>query len=95
MAYVSISELQRVLNLPAPTAAQTDAMQRALDAAAEEIDWELGYAAAAPAPSPKSSFSPYGIIPTGPDVVPVFAARDSWYRHKLTLLPLKTEFGVG
>jgi hypothetical protein len=112
MAYVSISELQRVLNLPAPTTAQTDAMQRALDAAAEEIDWELGYSSAAPAPAPppplvvqvnldratelwKSSFSPYGIIPTGPDVVPVFAARDSWYRHHLTLLPLKTEFGVG
>jgi hypothetical protein len=112
MAYVPISELQRVLNLPAPTAAQTTAMQRALDAAAAEIDWELDYDATTPAPVPppplvvqvnldratelwKSSVSPFGIIPAGPDVVPVFAARDSWYRHHLTLLPLKTGFGVG
>jgi hypothetical protein len=113
MAYAPISELQRVLNLPAPTTAQTTAMQRALDAAAEEIDWELDYDPVvhpAPVPPPplvvqvnldratelwKSSFSPYGIVPTGPDIVPVFAARDSWYRHHLTLLPLKTSFGVG
>ena len=112
MAYVDISELQRVLQLTSPTAAQSAAMQRALDAAAEEIDWELGYTTASPAPVPppplvvqvnldratelwKTSYSPFGIVPTGPDVVPVFAARDSWYRHHLTLLPLKDAWGVG
>jgi len=113
MAYVDVSELQRVLQLPTPTAAQTDAMQRALDAAAAEIDWELDYdpvANPAPVPPPplvvqvnldratelwKASFSPFGIVPAGPDVVPVFAARDSWYRHHLTLMPLKDSWGVG
>jgi len=112
LAYTTVAELQRILNLPTPTAAQTTAMQRALDAAAEEIDWELSYNATTPAPVPppplvvqvnldraaelwKASYSPFGIVPVGPDTVPMFAARDSWYRHKLTLLPLKTAFGVG
>jgi len=112
MAYAAMAELQRLLALPTPTAAQQTAMQRVLDAAAEEIDWELDYTTTTPAPVPppplvvqvnldraielwKASFSPFGIVPTGPDVVPVFAARDSWYRHHLTLLPLKTTWGVG
>jgi hypothetical protein len=43
MAYADIAELQRVLRIDAPTAAQTDAMTRVLEAAAEEIDWELDY----------------------------------------------------
>ena len=92
MAYVAIAELQRVLQLPNPTAAQTDAMQRALDAAAEEIDWELGYSPDAPAPDPPPPLVvqvnldralelwktiPFGVVPSGPDIVPTFAARDS------------------
>ena len=52
MAYASVAELQELLRLSAPTAIQTTALQRVLDAAAEEIDWELGYSLAAPAPSP-------------------------------------------
>jgi hypothetical protein len=52
MAYAGIEELQLLLRLEAPTAEQLDAMQRALDAAAEEIDWELGYTVDTPAPSP-------------------------------------------
>ena len=52
MAYVDIAELQRVLRIDTPTVAQTDAMQRVLDAAAEEIDWYLGYTVEAPAPVP-------------------------------------------
>ena len=113
MSYADVAELQRLLNLPAPTAAQSDAMQRVLDAAAGEIDWELDYDPVdnpAPVPPPplvvqvnldravelwKASSSPFGIVPVGPDTVPVFAARDSWYRHHLTLLPLKTGWGVG
>ena len=112
MSYATVAELQRLLNLTSPTAAQTTAMQRVLDAAAEEIDWELDYSATTPAPVPppplviqvnldraielwKGSTSPFGIVPVGPDTVPVFAARDSWYRHHLTLLPLKTGWGVG
>jgi hypothetical protein len=112
MAYVDLAELQRVLTLTSPTAAQTDAMQRCLDAAAQEIDWELSYTTAAPAPDPapplviqvnllratehwKAMTAPYGQLPVAPDVVPVFAARDSWYRHSLTLRPLWTDWGVG
>ena len=38
--------------------------------------------------------SPFGIIGLGGDVVPVIAARDSWYRHRLKLLPLKEHFGI-
>jgi hypothetical protein len=55
MAYIDIAELQRVLGKPTPTAAETAAMQRCLDAAAEEIDWTLGYSATAPAPIPPPS----------------------------------------
>ena len=52
MAYADVTELQGLLRLTAPTAEQTAAMQRVLDAAAEEIDWELGYTAETPAPDP-------------------------------------------
>jgi hypothetical protein len=41
-----------LLRLESPTQLQQDGMQRALDAAAEEIDWELGYTALSPAPDP-------------------------------------------
>jgi hypothetical protein len=53
-AYASIEELQRLLRLdtPPPTAQQIEGMQRCLDAAAEEIDWDLGYTVEAPAPVP-------------------------------------------
>ena len=43
MAYAALAELQRVLQKPAPTAAETAAMNRVLDAAAQEIDWDLSY----------------------------------------------------
>jgi hypothetical protein len=53
VAYADVAELQRLLRLQSPTAAQQEAMQRVLDAAAEEIDWELGYdAVESPAPDP-------------------------------------------
>jgi hypothetical protein len=52
VGYVDVSELQRVLRIDAPTAAQTTAMNRVLDAAAEEIDWELDYTVDTPAPDP-------------------------------------------
>jgi hypothetical protein len=52
MAYATVAELQTLLTLDSPTAQQSVAMQRCLDAAAEEIDWELGYSVETPAPSP-------------------------------------------
>ena len=51
-SYATLAELQRVLQKPSPTAAETTAMQRVLDAAAEEIDWDLAYTADTPAPAP-------------------------------------------
>jgi hypothetical protein len=52
LAYATVAELQLLLRLESPTAQQLDAMQRALDEAAEEIDWELDYTATTPAPVP-------------------------------------------
>jgi hypothetical protein len=111
VAYVTVAELQRVLNKPAPTQAEQDAMTRVLENAADEIDWDLGYSAAAPAPDPTSpiladvnldraaelwrfNYSTSGILPVGPDLSPVIAPRDTWYRHHLRLNPLRTAWGV-
>jgi len=53
MAYASVSELQRVLGKQNLTAAETDAANRVLEAAASEIDWELAYDPVLnPAPDP-------------------------------------------
>ena len=52
MAYATVAELQGLLRLDTPTATQTTAMERCLEAAATEIDWELGYTEADPAPTP-------------------------------------------
>jgi hypothetical protein len=107
VAYASVQELQMLLRLEQPTQLQVDGMQRALDAAAEEIDWELGYTALSPAPDPppplvvgvnldravehwRQSYSPFGVIGVGAESEPVVTARNSWYRHHLKLLPLKT-----
>src|SRR5262245_28102136 len=110
-AYATTDQLAALLNLTAPTTAQTEGMQRVLDAAAAEIDWEIPYNTDSPAPSPppplvvqvnlaravelwKEAWTGFGIVPLGPDVVPVVTARDSWHRHARTLAPLKTEWGV-
>jgi len=110
MAYTTLAELQRVLQKPSPTAAEQQAMQRVIDAAATEINWDLGFTAD---PSPpfsavlvdvnldralelwKFNYSPLGTIPVGPDSIPIVSPRDSWYRHHLRLNPLRTSWGVG
>ena len=43
MSYADAADLQLLLRLDSPTAAQTASMERCLEAAASEIDWELGY----------------------------------------------------
>jgi hypothetical protein len=50
--YASVAQLQDLLKIPTPTANQQAAMTRVLEAAADEIDWELGYTAETPAPVP-------------------------------------------
>jgi len=110
-AYATVNQLAALLNLAVPTVAQTEGMQRVLNAAAAEIDWELAFTVAAPAPVPppplvvqvnlaravelwKEAWTGFGIVPLGPDVVPVVTARDSWHRHARTLAPLKTQWGI-
>jgi hypothetical protein len=53
--YVDRAELQRVLGKTAPTADELAAMDRVLEAAAWEIDWDVGYTADNPAPAPPPS----------------------------------------
>ena len=112
MAYVDVTELQRVMGKPTPTAAELEAMNRVIDVAATEIDWDLGYGVDNPAPSPthpvladvnlnraeelwKANYTTNGVLPQGPDLPPVIAPRDTWYRHHLRLNPLRTAWGVG
>lgn len=52
MAYAEVQELSSLLRIERPTQLQLEGMQRTLDAAAEEIDWELEYTAETPPPSP-------------------------------------------
>jgi hypothetical protein len=52
MSYATVAELQTLLRIDTPTATQTTGMQRCLDEAAQEIDWELGYTVEVPAPTP-------------------------------------------
>jgi hypothetical protein len=107
--YVDISELQRVLGKTAPTAAELAAMERVLAAAAGEIDWDLGYSAANPAPPSdivaavnleraaelwRFSYSTSGVLPQGPELGPVIAPRDTWHRHHLRLSPLRVHVGI-
>lgn len=114
MAYVDIAELQRVAGKPTPTAAEQTAMQRVLDEAGREIDWELSFSVDNPAPSPGTpeyailaevnlarahelwnvEFRPSGLLTAGADTIPLLSAQDSWRRHALRLLPLKTSFGI-
>lgn len=49
-AYATIADLKRVLQKPTPTADEQAAMQRDLDVAAREIDWDLNYTIDNPAP---------------------------------------------
>jgi hypothetical protein len=60
LAYVDIAELERVLSKPSPTAAEQTAMQRVLDEAAREIDWDLSISVDNPAPP--AGTSDYSIL---------------------------------
>lgn len=60
-AYVTIAELQRVLQKPAPTAAEQTAMQRDIDTAAREIDWDLSFDPV-DNPPPATGTREYGLL---------------------------------
>ena len=87
-------------------------MERCLEAAATEIDWELGYTAEAPAPDPppptrrrsqpragRRALAPvlgkgFGVVWPAADTEAIVSARNSWYRHRLKLRPLKVHQGI-
>ena len=106
MAYADVSELSRVLRLRAPSTEQMNAMQRVLDAAATEIDSELGTAWGTPYPALvvevnleravehwSQQESPFGVIGMG-ETEPVIASQNTWERHAQKLASLKTSWGV-
>jgi hypothetical protein len=76
MAYVEVAELQRVLQKPSPTADEQAAMQRDLDVAAREIDWDLGYTVDNPAPPPDTP--EYGLLAA----VNLDRAVELWATHQ-------------
>lgn len=109
-SYADIAELQQLLRIDNPSPVQLQAMERVLEAAAEEIDWELD-TITYPLPQPppplvvevnleratehwKQSYSPFGIIGLGAETTPIVASRDTWYRHARKLAPLKPSWGV-
>jgi len=109
VAYATADELARILQLTGPSAAQTAALDRVLDAAAAEIDQYLARTAPLAEPYPplvvsvnldraediwKSEQSPYGVV-MGGDATPSYPGRNSFRRHANRLLPLKEGFGVG
>jgi hypothetical protein len=109
MAYASADELARILQLGSPSAAQTTALDRVLDASAAEIDAFLDLTVPLQAPYPalvvevnleravdhwKAEQSPFGLIAVGGDGGGGFASRNTFRRHASTLLPLKEQFGV-
>ena len=61
MAYVDVAELQRVLQKPSPTVDETAAMQRDIDVAAREIDWDLGFDPV-DNPAPPTDTPEYGLL---------------------------------
>lgn len=111
MAYGTLDEFTRRLGLTSPSPAASAQAQQALDAAALEIDWFLGWRSGAPLLSAQEQAlvegvnydraaehwrnPAYGALNQAADLAPVMTARNSWYRHGVKLLPLKAEFGVG
>lgn len=53
--YATVDDLKRVLGKPNPTPGEHAAMVKVLQAAADEINWDVGYSATNPAPSPVPS----------------------------------------
>lgn len=106
-AYAPPSELLRILGVRAPSAEQTAAAQRVLDAAAIEIDSEVGRAEPYANPPAlvvqvnldravehwQSTESPFGVFGFG-DAVAVPLSRDTWDRHAIKLAPLKVSWGI-
>ncbi len=106
--YAPVDELARILKIRNPTADQLVALRRCLEAAANEIDSELGLAEQLASPFPalvvevnleravehwQQGEIPFGIVGLG-DTGAIYTARDSWDRHAHKLSPLKESWGL-
>jgi hypothetical protein len=107
MSYASVEELAQVLRIRV-TPENTDALQRALDAAADEIDQWLDRDDPLPDPAPagvvsanltmavdvwKSADAAFGVI--GSDVTgAVRVSSNSVARHQGLLMPWKQKWGI-
>lgn len=108
MAYASVEELAAALRIRV-TAENTAALQRALDAAAEEIDHHVARDADNPIPTDdplaasvnvsrgvewfKAQDAVFGVVGFS-DTGALQAPRDTFARHGRELVPLKQHFGV-
>lgn len=104
--YATADELAQILHVDAT--ARAAELNRALEAAAYEIDRELGLDA--PLDSPPAlvqlvnldravehwaqSANPFGLLGTAGETVPAFATEDTWRRHAHKLAPLKEKWGI-
>lgn len=105
LAYATVEELAAMLKVSAT--GRAEALRRVLEAAAAEIDAELGMAepfGAAPALVTEVNLeravehwqqmmSPFAVLGLGGDV-PITVARDTWDRHAHKLAPLKESWGL-
>jgi hypothetical protein len=106
-AYTTTDELFRVMKIRQPTPAQVVAGQRVIDAAALEIDREIGRNAPYDQPPAlavevnleravehwRSEEAPFGVIGFDSSL-PTPTARDSWERYALKLAPLKERWAI-
>ena len=74
--YATLAELQRVLQKPSPTVDEQEAMQRDLDAAAMEINWDLSYTV--DNPPPPEGTPEYGLLAA----VNLDRAVELWAAHQ-------------
>jgi hypothetical protein len=108
MAYAETTELARVLKIRTPSDTQEAALDRVLEAAAAEIDLELGLETGLTSAGAialveqvnleraaelwKLQEVQFGMI-LGSEIVTGSAPRDTWKKHAITLAPLKQTWG--
>lgn len=104
--YATVEELALILRVSAID--RYKSLRRVLEAAALEIDSELGLAEPYASPPElvtevnleravehwKQMEAPFGVIGLGADTIPTLTARDSWNRHAHKLAPLKETWGL-
>jgi hypothetical protein len=109
MAYIDVATLASVVQVN-ETSRATD-LQRVIDAAAGEIDAEIGYTLGVSDDAWKLALAAHVNLERAADLwhmelvpvgimglggeSPLFTPRNSWERHANVLTPLKNEWGIG